>query len=521
VSAKKRDCIFAALIFVLSCFYYHLYFNYGLFMTDEGTLIQGAARILREEVPYRDYYLYYPPGRFYLVAFLFKIFGESLLITRWMWLFFKAGTVVLVYLISRKLLSFKFALIPTLIILIVPGPWFKSFYTFFPLIVLWPFLNYLDRRKIRWLAAGGLINGVAILFRHDVGLAAALTVVCGFLLASCRRYKGKTSFKFFFKYIGFYSVFTAFVLFPAVLFLVSKKAFLPMLHQIFTLTVGLVLTKKESFLRLLIPGTAFAQRFFFILPLFIFLLAALFFLRNARKKEFGTAQIKLFCCTFLGMLVLIPAYFPVAWVRLMQAVPLIFITGVFFLERFYRWSGKGKIFPLKIVIYLLTLAIPFYYILVSFRIDKRTYLGLSNGGVISVIRRNYRPYKLRGETFYLKPKKARTIKRIVAEIKHRTEASEPILVLPTQSLFYYLSDRPNPTRFIGLWMIWYPHSNTGKRLFFEYKKDLKKFPGRIVVIRKDFFSGIKSNPLRLFFKKYFRRVFERGSFLILEKKDTV
>jgi hypothetical protein len=40
---------------------------------DEGIILQGAERILRGQVPYRDFFSFFTPGSYYLLALLFKI----------------------------------------------------------------------------------------------------------------------------------------------------------------------------------------------------------------------------------------------------------------------------------------------------------------------------------------------------------------------------------------------------------------------------------------------------------------
>ena len=48
-------------------------------LNDEGLMLQAAARIADGEVPYRDFWWFYPPGQPYLLAALWDLFGPSLL----------------------------------------------------------------------------------------------------------------------------------------------------------------------------------------------------------------------------------------------------------------------------------------------------------------------------------------------------------------------------------------------------------------------------------------------------------
>lgn len=51
----------------------------GIQPNDEGLMLQAAARIASGEVPYRDFWWYYPPGQPYLLAGLWDLAGPSLL----------------------------------------------------------------------------------------------------------------------------------------------------------------------------------------------------------------------------------------------------------------------------------------------------------------------------------------------------------------------------------------------------------------------------------------------------------
>jgi hypothetical protein len=54
----------------------------GVQPNDEGLMLQAAARIAGGEVPYRDFWWFYPPGQPYLLGGLHEFFGPSLLTWR-------------------------------------------------------------------------------------------------------------------------------------------------------------------------------------------------------------------------------------------------------------------------------------------------------------------------------------------------------------------------------------------------------------------------------------------------------
>jgi len=56
--------------------------NVDLSIYDEATSLYGAVRVMDGELPYRDFWMVYPPGIFYTLAGLFSLFGVSVMVER-------------------------------------------------------------------------------------------------------------------------------------------------------------------------------------------------------------------------------------------------------------------------------------------------------------------------------------------------------------------------------------------------------------------------------------------------------
>ena len=74
----------------------------GVQPNDEGLMLQAAARIADGEVPYSDFWWYYPPGQPYLLAGLWELFGPSLLAWRVVRVITDALVAVLAYELARR-----------------------------------------------------------------------------------------------------------------------------------------------------------------------------------------------------------------------------------------------------------------------------------------------------------------------------------------------------------------------------------------------------------------------------------
>jgi hypothetical protein len=74
----------------------------GIQPNDEGLMLQAAARIAHGQVPYRDFWWFYPPGQPYLLGGLWALFGPSLLVWRIVRVLTDALVSVLAYRLARR-----------------------------------------------------------------------------------------------------------------------------------------------------------------------------------------------------------------------------------------------------------------------------------------------------------------------------------------------------------------------------------------------------------------------------------
>ena len=149
--------------------------NDGYSIYDEGIAVYGAERVFHGQVPYRDFWTMYAPGQYYLLAFLFKLFGPSLMVER------ICSTVIatLVCTMTYAILRQSAGRAPAAMCTVLAAVWLgglKFFGSPMPTALLlslastYGIVRYLDDRKCRWLAVCGLLVGAATLFRHDIGI---------------------------------------------------------------------------------------------------------------------------------------------------------------------------------------------------------------------------------------------------------------------------------------------------------------------------------------------------------------
>src|SRR3954467_8325555 len=78
---SSPDVWISVCLLIGSAGYLFLFRNYTT-LIDEGIILQGAERLLRSQVLYRDFFSFSRPGSYFLTALSFKLFGSSFLVAR-------------------------------------------------------------------------------------------------------------------------------------------------------------------------------------------------------------------------------------------------------------------------------------------------------------------------------------------------------------------------------------------------------------------------------------------------------
>ncbi len=142
----------------------------GWVPSDEGTLAESADRVLRGELPHRDYHEGYTGGLSYLNAMAFRLFGTNLASLRYMLFLFFLAWVPAVYYAASRFVSAPVASAVTLLAVAWGPPmyaaampsWYNLFFATFGLAAL---LRYIEARTGRWLVIAGCCGGISFLFK--------------------------------------------------------------------------------------------------------------------------------------------------------------------------------------------------------------------------------------------------------------------------------------------------------------------------------------------------------------------
>ena len=177
-----------AVVFAISYFYLLYYRNAFYDLTaDEGYIIYGAKRVLDGQILYKDFFQFYPPGDFYLLAFVFKLFGYSFIMARETAVVIDSLINTLLFYFSYKAIRSWYAILPPLFFLILGYPnwmqyshyWSSMLFLFISLAF---FLIYLEQKKSIYIFSTGIFTGITGLFLQTP--AAYVSLLLLFLLIS-------------------------------------------------------------------------------------------------------------------------------------------------------------------------------------------------------------------------------------------------------------------------------------------------------------------------------------------------
>lgn len=175
-TAHKSTLILNLILLIFAFFYYLFFTHKGIVLSDEGYYVHYAERIAHGQIPYKDFILQYTPGYFYLLGLLFHMFGEQLIIGRYLSMAFCLGilgeTFVILYL--KNIFSKGFHLLAGLVMISLGYPLLHI-----PLVI-WPcvffalmleilYLLWCKKKSVGYEIGIGVTLGLLLFTRQTAG----------------------------------------------------------------------------------------------------------------------------------------------------------------------------------------------------------------------------------------------------------------------------------------------------------------------------------------------------------------
>ena len=207
---------------------YGVFYRRGIWLSVVAYSVAPAERVMRGEIPYRDFLFNYTPGILWLNAGLMKLFGVTLMTVNWGLYAFKLAALIALYVAGRRVLGPWPALIPVALALSWLGHRYvfnvhpTQYYMVFALAAVACSLNFVSRGANHHLFICGLMIAVVFLFKYNVGLlllgAASVNVILASLdfSATVRRSAGQAVRGLGMLWTGFVIVAVAFVIWLSV-----------------------------------------------------------------------------------------------------------------------------------------------------------------------------------------------------------------------------------------------------------------------------------------------------------------
>jgi hypothetical protein len=183
-SNKFRSTLLTGLLFIFLLLVLLVKIRTGFNFYDEGFAMFGPIRILAGEIPYKDFWAIYPPGQFYAVAALIKLFGPDLINARIYDTLIRIWIVIGCCLIAWRIASPRLALLSAVVITFLLGSAGFYSYAVFPAMglgiwAIWAWLKYAEKGKSGWLLLAGSLIGIAMFIRWDIGAYGGLSALVG------------------------------------------------------------------------------------------------------------------------------------------------------------------------------------------------------------------------------------------------------------------------------------------------------------------------------------------------------
>ena len=155
-SFLARPGLAGFLLFAGFAVYYLSFCRYGINLWDEGGLYYGGVRYLHGQRVFKDFFGY-PPGIYWITEGTFRVFGDDMLPLRRVLAVLTAFFPLFGWLIARRFLSGAWLAAAVLLVASTPAVYYQRTYGLMLLFAAWAVLAYLDDRKQwPWIVAAAV-----------------------------------------------------------------------------------------------------------------------------------------------------------------------------------------------------------------------------------------------------------------------------------------------------------------------------------------------------------------------------
>ncbi|MFT4579299.1 MAG: hypothetical protein ACI9UO_002133 [Nitrospinales bacterium] len=450
--------------------YFLSFSRYGLNIWDEGGYANGTLRTLNGERALIDFNPNgYLPGRYWYGLLFFKLFGVEIQSLRIGVALLTPAMILMVYSISRKIMPAGFSFLAALFMLSAPSMYYNRFYPFFVVLTLYFLTKTIEKRNLMSLV--GLITAIFLssFFKFEVTLFSTLIslIVLGILyFYDSSDTQLKNIRNLFSKKMAYFSA-GGTVLAGLFLFYLGKDGYF---YQVYKIVVDAHQVWGNPFPQLLpllqlydeLGYHKFFERVLFHLPIWVYgfvlvIILTRFFLQN---RKMTPSNLHLLAIVGLGICAFGLVIWRAGFDNLLRTLPPFYILFCYLL--FQVWQ-KVLVFhsasenPIQERVTRIPLSLLIIFLPFLFYYEMNTYHGFYAGSIGAkgwVINKDVKAMhpattkiKLDRIDVLTSPNEAKWINEVVKRISIYSKKGDPILALPLNPIFYFLTDRVNPTRY--------------------------------------------------------------------------
>lgn len=514
----RADRWLPALLFVAALAYLLPLRAHGLSMNDDGWWLQAVLRMRAGEVLYRDIWVFYAPLFYHVVDWLFAITGPSMLAGRCLLALFITASTAMTYRVARRFVPPVWAWIPAAAYAIAPGPWHKAYYGTCSIVILLCVARALERGTTRRFATLGLVVGIALATRQDVGLIGVAVALGAAVVPVLLVTPSARSFRAAARRSGLVLGGVAVPVVPILAYYAFAGALGDFYEAVWVRAFSQSGAHPDAIGRILTPATfamapeGRAVGVLMLLPIVFYGALGVTAARRFVRRPADPQNLLLGAVLLFGAAGLLQSWYPMLLLRLLQsALPFYLAVTIALFELGRRLADRAPRAP-AIALGALGIAACAHLGIVLFGtpIAQALYTGSARS------LRYREPVQILGETFYERFNTAEEIRLVRAFFATHATPDEPTLGLPTLTLYNPLLERRNPLRFLA------EHPKGNFVMTAAQKQDeaaqLLSSGARFVIVDQSWYArGSADDPLLALLRSAFHPVRGYRSILILER----
>ena len=431
----------------------------GIDLGDEGALAYGAERVLQGQIPHRDFYCNHPPLSSYTAVAMFKLFGTSLASLRILGLCIYLLIPLLVYSLLRHLTKPLIALVAAIPAAIFGMPLyhfipFASIHAITAMLAAMLFMMRAVFTGRRWWAFGaGLTTALVFVARQDYGGYLSIGILVYALALKFANRKGQGKFELG-RILRFWVAGIVALMLPLMVYWFVVGAIPSMLEQLIifplfrysdTSSIPMPVFRTQPLTQNLLVAL------FYLQPV-VAVLTTLWLVVRLVRRRFCVSDASLVFFLVPSILFYYQVLVRSDIFHVAEAMIPLFIVCGWWLSVASAAAGAviGKLcncdqenrrvtFSATVVVVFLVVAIGGWF------------LSYTKPILLKTSGQTLREVSLERADIWLSPEYASVLEDMVKKIQMYAKPDRSVLCLPYHPMFYFLSQRYNPTQWDYLW----------------------------------------------------------------------